>query len=352
MNSNQVPVSLLAASGKRERVGVRGSQNGVVHTGCVLSTAPSPPAPLPKGEGNPSRRGISLMEVLISVFVLSIGLMGMAALLPVGRFAIMEAGKSDRAGACGRAGLRDIKVRRMLDSTYWSAQAAAGGRSFAVDPLGVFGGMPGTFAGTIPRITLTSLGGSQALIDEIFIWQDDLIFTRPEDMSPPPTGGSNRPVALTTPVDTCQGNYSWFFTVMPSTSEAVAVANGSVLQPTEFHYLVSVVVCFRRNLAVSGETTVGITPLGGFGMGGGDVLLASSLNVRENEWIALCGSDARGVNQCRWYRVVSVGDDNLHLSLNGPDWPVTTPPTSATSIGKSVVGVYTTPVEVDKDTLW
>ena len=44
------------------------------------------------------RSGITLLEVLISVFVLSVGLMGMAALLPVGRYAIVETGKADRAG--------------------------------------------------------------------------------------------------------------------------------------------------------------------------------------------------------------------------------------------------------------
>ena len=52
------------------------------------------------------RAGISLMEVLISTFVLSIGLLGLAALIPVGRFAIVQTAKSDRAGACGRAGGR------------------------------------------------------------------------------------------------------------------------------------------------------------------------------------------------------------------------------------------------------
>ncbi len=44
------------------------------------------------------------MEVLISTFVMSIGLLGLAALIPVGRFAIVQTGKADRAGACGRAG--------------------------------------------------------------------------------------------------------------------------------------------------------------------------------------------------------------------------------------------------------
>ena len=49
------------------------------------------------------RRGISLMEVLISIFVLSIGMLGVAALIPVGRFSIVETSKADRGAACGQA---------------------------------------------------------------------------------------------------------------------------------------------------------------------------------------------------------------------------------------------------------
>lgn len=65
------------------------------------------------------RRGVSLMEVLISIFVLSVGLLGIAALIPLGRFTIVEASKADRSGACGRAAIRDVKVRRLLDRTAW-----------------------------------------------------------------------------------------------------------------------------------------------------------------------------------------------------------------------------------------
>ena len=124
------------------------------------------------------RSGITLLEVLISVFVLSVGLMGMAALLPVGRYAIVETGKADRAGACGRAALHQIKVCRMLDPVNWSNQAAGNsGGSFAVDPLGV-SKLGTAFGGVIPRITLNGISA-----DQVFTCQDDLSFVKPEDMS-------------------------------------------------------------------------------------------------------------------------------------------------------------------------
>ena len=67
----------------------------------------------------PSRAGLSLMEVLLSIFVLSIGLLGVAAIIPLGQISLWETAKADRSGACGRAAMREIQVRRMLDFRYW-----------------------------------------------------------------------------------------------------------------------------------------------------------------------------------------------------------------------------------------
>ena len=66
-----------------------------------------------------ARRGISLLEVLISIFVLSIGLLGVAAVLPVARHQMIEAAKADRGSACGQAALNDIKVRGALNLADW-----------------------------------------------------------------------------------------------------------------------------------------------------------------------------------------------------------------------------------------
>ncbi len=60
------------------------------------------------------RRGISLLEVLISMFILMIGLLGVGALIPVGRLEVGKGDQYDRAGALGRAAIREIKVRDML----------------------------------------------------------------------------------------------------------------------------------------------------------------------------------------------------------------------------------------------
>ncbi len=249
--------------------GVQGSQTKIVNfelqiVSCKLPRErPSPLAPLPKGEGmnthpssfilhpssliphpssltlHPFRRGITLMEVLISIFVLSIGLLGVAAIIPLGQLALWETAKADRCGACGRAALREIQVGRMLDFRYWYwlpgpttpppptswqiwgfyppfnlttvipdiYSSVAGGSNFdsmpfALDPLGrargmpeVFGfypGSPTTPTSFLPRRTLrsTPLAPSppppqppppmlDAVAEQLFIWNDDLPFYAP-----------------------------------------------------------------------------------------------------------------------------------------------------------------------------
>ena len=60
------------------------------------------------------RGAFSILEVLISMGILSLGLLGVAALIPVGKLALVETDKSDRGGACGRAALADVESLRML----------------------------------------------------------------------------------------------------------------------------------------------------------------------------------------------------------------------------------------------
>ena len=74
---------------------------------------------------NPSRSGLSLLEVLVSIGILTIGLVGLAMLIPAGKLQLVATNKSDRTGACGRAGMREVKVRRMLDATGWSTSPAS-----------------------------------------------------------------------------------------------------------------------------------------------------------------------------------------------------------------------------------
>ena len=65
------------------------------------------------------RRGITLLEVLISMGILAVGLLSIAALIPAGRLEIMQAVKLDYASMVGRGAFRDLQIRGYLNPTTW-----------------------------------------------------------------------------------------------------------------------------------------------------------------------------------------------------------------------------------------
>ena len=286
------------------------------------------------------RRGMSLLEVLAAIGVLSIGMLGLAALLPIGRYTIGEATKADRSGDCGRAALRDVIVRRMLDSGNWTSKPTT--PAFIIDPRG-FAAKLGAFAGTtVPRISLTGVNA-----DAVFIATDDLVVPMPEDAVDPGTKKPypvGRPQNLdlkgsASPLDNA-GSYSWFLSVVPVDNNPNC-------------FLVSVVVCFKREVAAEAERAVVVNDFYDAGIGGGSVVLASNINdaavsVKENDWVALCSADGL----CRWYRVAAIGDDGTNLTLIGPDWTPAKGKDKLVALGQSVLGVYTTTVDLDTDPTW
>lgn len=104
-----------------------------------------------------ARRGITLLEILIAVGVLAIGLLGLASLLPVGRYELQQALKFDRGSALGRAAFRDLLVRGALRPDNWLYPLGGGTGTPVLTPAG---------AGTAPQLTVRSFspppGGTAA----------------------------------------------------------------------------------------------------------------------------------------------------------------------------------------------
>jgi len=65
------------------------------------------------------RKGISLMEVLISMFVLLFGLMGVAAIFPVGNHYVIEGEKHDLGQLLAQNAFEEIIARGMLRPEVW-----------------------------------------------------------------------------------------------------------------------------------------------------------------------------------------------------------------------------------------
>lgn len=76
-----------------------------------------------------ARRGISLLEVLISAFVLSVGMLGLLSLVPLGGYRMGQVNQFDRAAATGRHAFREFKTRDMLEPNKWMAMDFANGTS-------------------------------------------------------------------------------------------------------------------------------------------------------------------------------------------------------------------------------
>jgi Tfp pilus assembly protein PilV len=347
-----------------------------------------------------SRSGLSLIEVLASIGVISIGLLGLASLLPVGMMTIFQATKADRAGNCGRAAMRDVIVRRMLEKNYWYDAAKSqfvtnqnynvnkpwydsNGNpyaqnmpaSFIIDPLGENNGVTSTLgnigSGVVPRITLNYVASSGTLADAIFRAGDDIITTLPENMKPAQPPGRPVPIMSNNKIQS-QGDYSWFLSVTPDRNN-----------PTRF--MVSVVVCYRRTLnPTAGQVaeqafpvktfTDAITPTnaGTVALAGGTVQLTTpmtngalgGITLRENNWVALVsvpppnGNASASAAYCQWYRIAALGDNSdptqgAWLTLAGPDWNL--PPQNKNYlvvVGEEVVGVYTTTIDLDTDATW
>lgn len=359
--------------------GLRGSMYEIaVLTPYTLSLKP---------RGRRARAGLSLLEVLISMFVMLVGLLGVASLIPVGKVEAQRGNKIDRAAACGRAAFREVQIRGMLKRAAWARpdngnavytepggvgtytwNGTLGGTdfsAFALDPYGV--GVVGDAqslgqwfpysattpaAVTLPRLTLgpgMDVNARAALADAIFRWQDDLNFNTPDnaDLLPSQMLDSN---ARRQSV----GDYSWLTTVVPD-PRVVGTHN-----MFDVPMRVSIAVFYKRNRlvptsgAAEGERVCKLAALSG----DSEIILttagaaplttdpAEHLKIaKPGQWLMIAGpvnidTDNDGVsdvqrNDFRWYRIASAdeietvsGNYQRRLTVVGPDWII--PPAQMT----------------------
>ncbi len=343
------------------------------------------------------RRGISLLEVLFAVFILSMGMLGLGALIPVGNYQVSQGLRSDHAAACARAAFRQIEACGLLNSDFW--RAAPGNQpdfvnndtqwpTFILDPLFRARGGQAVYPSdeaplNIERLTLTRMEYSTdnderqkaiALAESIFRWRDDL------------PGGENgeRPVLIgsdpTTSVSPHEGNYSWMAMITPSPLESTVAAKlGNPAQAKRLMYNVAVIVFYKREIEPNPDDDnrefphnvrqlepVEFNPLTltlAF-----DSSVTAETKIVPGQWIMLSHQivndpdDLGGTTPYhRWYRVVSAGnryratssDANIPLfvQLEGPPWPgagvLATGDLPAVTIHQGVVGVYERTMEFD-----
>lgn len=312
------------------------------------------------------RRGITLLESLFAIFVASIGILSLAALLPVGKHQITQAENSDRGHSIAMSALAELQARNLvhyvggestvdlngdgiINTTFadavvidpWFLSREPTALLFPYDQTNFYGA--GT-APRLPRITpfpaLVGQVAHRTMADAVFTSHDDRTFTETTNAAP-------RPQSLN---ESYLGDYSWLATVTPSLAQR--------LQPggSKTTFIVNVAVFHKRVASlplnaneVPAERICLCEMIGG-GIGGGNVELRvpvagttdKHLKVKVGQWIMLAGAESYGSigptltldagTGCNrgvvgWYRiagagaVATVGTERVRpLTLAGKDW--------------------------------
>jgi hypothetical protein len=177
----------------------------------------------------PARKAITLMEVLISLGILSVGLASVVALVPAGGSQARLAMIDDVAMTVGNSAHADLINRGFLNPASWSP-TQSGTYSIAVDPLG-----NAAFPSSVQKVTLNGIANNSTDAEAVFRWSDDLAYELPEADDQPPiplyVGPTNRRLS--------EGNFSWFATLLPATN------------PPSGTYRLSVLTCYKREASSS-----------------------------------------------------------------------------------------------------
>lgn len=110
------------------------------------AAATLPTLATPRSGSSPLRSAFSLLEVLIAMFILTVGMLGIAAAVVIGNASALQALVADRVASVGRNGLAEVRTRELLDSTRWlnadgspvvknPDEPFAAGDAFCIDPL-------------------------------------------------------------------------------------------------------------------------------------------------------------------------------------------------------------------------
>lgn len=258
-----------------------------------------------------SRHGLTLMEILASVFILAFGLMAVITVLPFAVKQIERLNVADISGACGRGAVQQIRIAEWhKPENIWVGQDFSGlfpaydfsgqnsgseecvlAEPFIVDPLGLLGSVynymddgaemtgrefpmrvkqSSNDRDTLHVMSLVDYHGNQQnglqkfdkdKAESFFRWNDDMVFAQDTQSD------SGRPVLVensTTKKPLASGEFSWLYMVTPRLGH-MKFADGKLavkrqgmdvgisdiaytLSNNIDEYIISVVVFHRRDL--------------------------------------------------------------------------------------------------------
>lgn len=325
-----------------------------------------------------ARRGVSLLEILVAIFILSVGLLGVAALIPVGNSEVVKTQIAHRSAETGLRAFREMKLRGYLNPQNWlsGGQAVVNpdtgvmrpeftGKTFVIDPLTTASGSGQSIQGLdVKTLSVRSAMATESnktapqmpapVAERVFIGQDNLHFFRPREQTAVPRAfelGQNGPRRLSNPL------YSWMAMLSP-----MQVMPSGTLAP-EFKldtYLMSVIVFYRD---LPGEEPRRSIKMSADSLGGNEFRFTMEQGapedakkfLRPRRWVLLTDNS----RLFRWYRLGtvegSIAEDRNDrvVSLLGPDWDSQSSGSKPQAIVfESVVAVIEKMVQLEGQTMW
>jgi len=340
------------------------------------------------------RAGVTLLEVLFSMGIVTVGLLGVMIIVPLAGSRSAQGMIADGADRVGRNAIRAFDVYQMRRPDSWAQydtsndnyQAFWGNEAFCIDPLymaantGTAGIFRFPYLGTAtspstptdvpwmkrislrrwPGATLPSMVMSIEQAGHIFLGEDDLVFNLPVDRTLPP----QQKYDSSTSKRQWEGKFSWLATLVPKQD------TGNDL------YLLSIVVFHRRESYAEAEHVVDVTfDALSLGVNGGEVTLsalpspstttpakADDLKMKEGEWLLMAGMIGTK-EHFQWYRIQSAdsgpvernppgsGYDRV-LTLFGQDWPASSLTVHKAIWIPGIVAVYEKTIRLETSSLW
>ena len=302
------------------------------------------------------RTGLSLIEVLITIFVLSIGLLGVFTLVPIAHHQARQGVINDHAAYVGRNQFRDFRIRNFTSYYNWYYKSGdrvglpQPGSAFCIDPryVAATADPNPSFAQWMPRVTVFSSGldplVAKSIADELFVGQDDLSLLAAVNPDEDPqqlyTSDNSKRQS--------DGQFSWMATAVFLPGDTIRLS----------------LVVFHQRSTLFGDTsepTLEIEFTGG-GLGGGAAMLRGipdpdDFELAAGQWI-MVANEAATQYYFRWYRVASVGiieepQNRLNVMLEGPDrFNQQLTYQARATIVEGVVAVYEKIIHVDSSSQW
>ena len=155
-----------------------------------------------------SRGGVSLLEVLAAIFVLSIGLFGVLAVIPFGAFQISKAQHAEYASNMLANAVEEVYIREMAKPAGWGATPWNDAEFVWVEPR-----MPVIAEQPQHIFRIDESFNPDGYWTELMRGQDDLDYTVRDHQRPELKfkEENNKPLS--------SGRYTWFFTFLPESGE-------------------------------------------------------------------------------------------------------------------------------------